>query len=58
VDDLDPREQAVLRLRFGLTGEDPKTLNEVGERLHLTRERVRQIEQQALSKLQEKLLAS
>ncbi len=54
---LKPREAAVLRLRFGLEGEEPRTLKEVGERLCLTRERVRQIEQVALDKLQERLLA-
>jgi RNA polymerase primary sigma factor len=51
LDQVGPRESAVLRLRFGLDGEDPKTLREIGDRLGLTRERVRQIEQQALSKL-------
>jgi RNA polymerase primary sigma factor len=42
------REATVLRLRFGLDGEEPKTLKEIGERLGLTRERVRQIEREAL----------
>jgi RNA polymerase primary sigma factor len=45
----------VLRLRFGLSGEDPKTLSEIGEELGLTRERVRQIERDALKQLSEKL---
>jgi RNA polymerase primary sigma factor len=57
VEELDERARTVLRLRFGLAGEDPKTLQEVGERLRLTRERVRQIEREALAVLQEKLLA-
>jgi RNA polymerase primary sigma factor len=50
---LDAREAAVLRLRFGLGGEDPLTLKEIGDRLSLTRERVRQIENEALLKLRE-----
>lgn len=55
LNDLEPREAEVLRLRFGLTGENPKTLTEIGQILHLTRERVRQIEKEALRKLHEKL---
>ena len=51
LDQVGRRESAVLRLRFGLDGEGPKTLREIGDLLGLTRERVRQIEQQALSKL-------
>ena len=48
---LRAREREVLRLRFGLDRGDPRTLEEVGARLHLTRERIRQIEQLALCKL-------
>ncbi|HJT77694.1 MAG TPA: RNA polymerase sigma factor RpoD/SigA [Gemmataceae bacterium] len=58
LDRMEPREAAVLRMRFGLNGEEPKTLHAIGECLGLTRERVRQIEQEALAKLRDKLEAS
>jgi RNA polymerase primary sigma factor len=48
---LSPREQRVLSLRFGLDGDRPQTLDEVGREFRVTRERVRQIEAKALSKL-------
>jgi RNA polymerase primary sigma factor len=48
---MDPREATVLRMRFGLADNEPKTLKEIGEALGLTRERVQQIETEALSKL-------
>jgi RNA polymerase primary sigma factor len=48
---LDPREATILRYRFGLDGGTEKTLEEVGERFGVTRERVRQIQNIALNKL-------
>jgi len=48
---LDAREREVLCLRFGLANEQPLTLEEVGKRFELTRERIRQIEAKALTKL-------
>jgi RNA polymerase primary sigma factor len=54
---MDKREATVLKMRFGIDGEEPKTLKEIGESLGLTRERVRQIESEALAKLYENLAA-
>ncbi len=48
---LDEREREVLRLRYGLDRGEPRTLEEVGARFELTRERIRQIEVRAMSKL-------
>jgi RNA polymerase primary sigma factor len=49
--DLDGKEREVVRLRFGLEDDEPRTLQEIGDRLHLSRERVRQIESRAKDKL-------
>ncbi len=49
--ELTPREAAVIRLRYGLQGTDAHTLKEVGEIFKLSRERIRQVEKSALSKL-------
>jgi len=51
LDSLEGREQRVIRLRFGLDDGRPRTLEEVGEHFNLTRERIRQIEARAMSKL-------
>jgi len=51
VDALPPREQEVLRLRFGLDGEKEHTLEAIGVRLSVTRERIRQIQTRALERL-------
>jgi RNA polymerase primary sigma factor len=48
---LEPRERLVVQLRFGLDRGEPRTLDEVGEQFNLTRERIRQIEARAMSKL-------
>ncbi|MBN1851596.1 MAG: RNA polymerase sigma factor RpoD/SigA [Pirellulales bacterium] len=48
---MENREQTILKMRFGLEDHEPRTLKEIGERLGLTRERVRQIETEALRKL-------
>ena len=53
VDTLSPREQDVIRMRFGLDAGKPKTLEEIGNIFSVTRERVRQIEARALHKLRQ-----
>ena len=54
---LSPREQSILRFRFGLAGGQEKTLLEIGQQFGLTRERVRQIQDSALQKLRKKFNA-
>ena len=50
---LTHRERKVLELRFGLRGEEPRTLEEVGQRFGVTRERIRQIRERAFEKLRD-----
>jgi RNA polymerase sigma factor (sigma-70 family) len=50
---LSPNERYVVQMRFGLNGGEGKTLNSIGKEFGITRERVRQIENQALAKLRE-----
>jgi RNA polymerase primary sigma factor len=51
LNDFSDREAAVIRMRYGLFDGKPKTLDEIGEELGVTRERIRQIEQKTMSKL-------
>ena len=51
VESLDQREAEIIKLRFGLEGRDELTLEEVGKKFHVTRERIRQLEYIALSKM-------
>ncbi|HRK31577.1 MAG TPA: sigma-70 family RNA polymerase sigma factor [Tepidisphaeraceae bacterium] len=53
LDRVDEREATILKLRYGLDGSEPMTLKEIGKKIGLTRERVRQIEHEALKKLRE-----
>jgi RNA polymerase primary sigma factor len=53
---IDQRASKILKLRYGLDGADPMTLKQVGERIGLTRERVRQIEHEALRKLRDTMM--
>lgn len=58
LDDIDQRAATILKLRYGLDGEEPLTLKEIGEKIGLTRERVRQIEHETLKRLQGSLTPS
>jgi RNA polymerase primary sigma factor len=53
LDRVDQREATILKLRYGLEGQEPMTLKEIGKQIGLTRERVRQIEHEALKKLRD-----
>ena len=58
LEEIDDRAATILRLRFGLAGEEPMTLKEIGRRVGLTRERVRQIEHEAIARLRETMLGA
>lgn len=55
LESLNPREKTILQLRFGLDDNDEQTLEELGEKFNLTRERIRQIQELALRKLRKKM---
>lgn len=57
IDDLDEREAMIIKLRFGLEGDTPLTLEEVGQKFGITRERVRQLQNIALSRMR-KIMAN
>jgi RNA polymerase primary sigma factor len=56
LDQIDERAAKILKLRYGLEGQDPMTLKEIGQQIGLTRERVRQIEHEALRKLRDAMM--
>lgn len=56
IDELTEREAKIIELRFGIEGDAPKTLEEIGDMLKISRERVRQLEARALSKLRKKAM--
>ena len=53
LDEIEPREASILRLHYGLDGCRPLTLRQIGDKLGLTRERIRQVQRGALTKLYE-----
>jgi RNA polymerase primary sigma factor len=53
LDKIDPREAQILRLHYGLDGNPPMAFKEIGEKLGLTRERIRQLQHEALDRLYE-----
>jgi RNA polymerase primary sigma factor len=57
LNEIEPREAEILRLRFGLNGDKPKTLEDVGEMFGITRERVRQLQNMALNRIRKALIA-
>ncbi|MEM8549271.1 MAG: RNA polymerase sigma factor RpoD/SigA [Verrucomicrobiota bacterium] len=57
LDALDPREAEIIRLRFGIGGNRPKTLEEVGQHFNITRERVRQLQNMALQRMRRDMAA-
>jgi len=56
IDELEEREAQIVSWRFGMDGQAPKTLEEIGEELNISRERVRQLEARAIAKLQKKAM--
>ena len=56
VSELEPREAEIITLRFGLNGEKPLTLEEVGERFNVTRERIRQLQNITLMQMRKQLI--
>ncbi len=56
IDELTEREAKIIELRFGIEGDAPKTLEEIGDMLKISRERVRQLEARALCKLRKKAM--
>lgn len=55
--DLDERESEIIRMRFGIGGDKPMTLEEVGEHFDITRERVRQLQNLALTRMRKEMIA-